>query len=86
LEETAVKDISYDDHMTEWLRDPAHAAEYLSAALEDGDCSALALAIERVVKARPLQSNELPTDDLEALCRLKPFLDGLGMHLAVTTR
>ena len=81
-----MKDISYDDHMTEWLRDPAHAAEYLSAALEDGDCPALALAIERVVKARSLESADLPADGLEALCRLKPFLDGLGMHLAVTAR
>lgn len=33
----AVKDISYTDHMTEWLRAPAHAAKYLDAALEDGD-------------------------------------------------
>jgi hypothetical protein len=86
LEETAVKDISYDDHMIEWLREPAHAAEYLNAALEDGDCPALALAIERVVKARSLQSSDLPAEGLEALCRLKPFLDGLGMHLAVTAR
>ena len=47
---------------------------------------ALALAIERVVKARSLQSADVPADDLEALCRLKPILDGLGMHLAVTAR
>lgn len=80
------KDIPHDGHMTEWLSDPAHAAEYLSAALEDGDCTALALAIERVAKARSLQSADLPADGLEALCRLKPILDGLGMHLAVTAR
>ncbi|MGE4535657.1 MAG: DNA-binding protein [Desulfovibrio sp.] len=81
-----MKDISYNDHMTEWLRGPAHAVEYLNAAIEDGDCPTLALALERVVKARPLQSADLPAEGLEALCRLKPFLDSLGMHLTVTAR
>jgi hypothetical protein len=80
-----MKDISYDDHMTEWLQDPEHAAAYLTDSLEEGDCDSLALALERVLKASA-KNTELPLDGLEAVCRLKPLLDGLSLHLAVTTR
>ena len=80
-----MKDISYDDHMTEWLQDPAHAAAYLTDSLEEGDCDSLSLALERVFKARS-RNAELPKDGLEAVCRLKPLLDGLNLHLSVTAR
>ena len=76
----------FDDTLKEVLSDLEQAAEYLNAALEDGDCPALALAIERVAKARSLQSADLSPDSLNGLCRLKSFLDHLGMHLAVTAR
>ena len=80
-----MKDLSYDDHMTEWFQDSAHAAAYLTDSLEEGDCETLALALERVLKARA-KVGELPMEGLEAVCRLKPLLDGLNLHLSVTAR
>jgi hypothetical protein len=72
-----MKDLSYENHMTEWLQDPEHAAAYLT--------DSLALALERVLMASA-KNAELPFDGLEAVCRLKPLLDGLSLHLAVTAR
>lgn len=80
-----MKDISHDEYMDGRLQDPVFAAEYVNAALEDGDCAAVALAMTRVLKARS-KSVTVPPEGLEALCRLKPFLDDLGMSLAVTAR
>jgi DNA-binding phage protein len=47
-----MKDISHDEYMDGRLQDPVFAAEYVNAALEDGDCAAVALAMTRVLKAR----------------------------------
>jgi DNA-binding phage protein len=80
-----MKDISYDDHMAEWLKDPGHAAAYLTDSLEEGDCDTLALALERVLKAQS-RDTALPQDGLEAVCRLKPLLEALNLHLSVTAR
>lgn len=51
-----MKDSSNDYHMTEWLHASARATEFLSATLVDGDCPALVLGIEHVVKARSCRS------------------------------
>lgn len=85
LEGTVLKDVLYDDHTTEWLQDSDHAAGHLTGSLEEGDCDTLVVALERVLKARA-ESADLPLDGLEAVCRLKPLLDGLSLHLAVAAR
>ena len=46
------KAIPYDDDLTAWLQDAENAAEYLNAAIEDGDRAVLLLALRDVAKAR----------------------------------
>lgn len=46
------KSIPYDDDLTAWLQDAENAAEYLNAAIEDGDKAVLLLALRDVAKAR----------------------------------
>jgi probable addiction module antidote protein len=42
----------YEPWLIGWLRDPRNAAEYLDAAIEDGDQSALMLALRHVAQAQ----------------------------------
>lgn len=44
--------VKHDDYMRERLADPSFAAEYLQAALEDGELAVLLLALRRVADAR----------------------------------
>lgn len=46
-----VKSKSYQDYLIESLKDPVEAANYLNAALEDGDYNVIATAVRNVVKA-----------------------------------
>jgi probable addiction module antidote protein len=46
------KSKSYNDSLLEALRDPAEAAAYLNAALEEGDQAALLLALRNVIDAQ----------------------------------
>lgn len=46
------KSAPFQDYQIEWLKDPANAAEYLSAAIEDGDRQAFLLALRNVAEAR----------------------------------
>lgn len=46
------KAIPYEDDLTAWLQDAENAAEYLNAAIEDGDKAVLLLALRDVAKAR----------------------------------
>lgn len=48
----ARKSVSYDKDLMAWLQDPAHAAEYVNAAIEDGDREVFLLALRDVAKAR----------------------------------
>jgi probable addiction module antidote protein len=42
----------YEQDLNEWLKDPENAAEYLSAAIEDGDRELLLLSLRRLAEAR----------------------------------
>jgi probable addiction module antidote protein len=46
------KSISYDEELHVWLQDPKNAAEYINAAIEDGDREVLLLTLRDVAKAR----------------------------------
>jgi probable addiction module antidote protein len=48
---SATRDMSYDDYLTESLRDPVEAAAYLDAVMELEDAPALLLALRQVTKA-----------------------------------
>jgi probable addiction module antidote protein len=48
----AGKSVPYEDDLTEWLKDPANAAGYLTAILEEKDTDALLIALRDVAKAR----------------------------------
>ncbi|OJW53923.1 MAG: putative addiction module antidote protein [Alphaproteobacteria bacterium 41-28] len=43
--------IEYKDYLSQSLKDPEEAAEYLNAALEEGDLSLFTLALKDVVDA-----------------------------------
>jgi probable addiction module antidote protein len=45
------KTIDYNDYLMASLRNPEECAEYLNAALQDGDLSVFTLALKDVVKA-----------------------------------
>ena len=44
--------VPYEDTLIESLKDPAEAAAYLEAALEDGNQATLTLALRQVAKVR----------------------------------
>lgn len=48
----ARKSVPYENDLMEWLQDSAHAAEYINAAIEDGDREVFLLALRDVAKAR----------------------------------
>jgi len=43
---------TYEEHLQEDLKDPVEVAEYLNAAVEDGDLSVLLLALRDVAEAQ----------------------------------
>lgn len=45
------KTINYNEYLTDSLKNPEESAEYLNAALQDGDLSVFTLALKDVVKA-----------------------------------
>ena len=71
----------YQRDLIEDLRDPREAAEYINAALEDGDCAVVANALRNVIEALSLPS---PAEEAETLCRLKTFLGKAGLRLTVS--
>ena len=48
----ARKTVPYEDDLMEWLKDASNAAEYINAALEDGNREVFLLALRDVAKAR----------------------------------
>jgi len=48
----AGKSVPYDDELIKYLQDPANAAEYINAAIEDGNREVFLLALRDVAKAR----------------------------------
>jgi DNA-binding phage protein len=49
---SALRDVAYQDYLIESLRDPAEAAAYLEAAMEEDDAGTFLLALQQVVQAR----------------------------------
>ena len=90
----------YEDVLAEDLQDPAEAAEYLNACLEDGDPEVFLLALRDVARARGgvaklAESTELNREHLyrmlsangnPELRSLEALLDALGFRLAVTLK
>lgn len=48
----AAPSLPYDDWLIERLKDPAEAAAYLEAVIEDGDQAAIMLALRQVAQAQ----------------------------------
>ena len=90
----------YEDVLDEDLQDPAEAAEYLNACLEDGDPEVFLLALRDVARARGgvaklAQATNLNREHLyrmlsetgnPELKSLEALLDALGFRLAVTLK
>lgn len=87
----------YEQDLNEWLKDPANAAEYLTAAVEEGDRDVLLLSMRRVAQARGgmatvAERSHLKRENLyRALSKggnpeLRTFyniLHGMGLKLAI---
>ena len=90
----------YEDVLAEDLQDPAEAAGYLNACLEDGDPEVFLLALRDVARARGgvaklAEVTELNREHLyrmlsengnPELRSLEALLDALGFRLAVTLK
>lgn len=90
----------YEDVLDEDLHDPAEAADYLNACLEDGDPEVFLLALRDVARARGgvtklAEATELNREHLyrmlsesgnPELRSLQALLDALGFRLAVTLK
>jgi probable addiction module antidote protein len=90
----------YEDVLDEDLRDPAEAAGYLNACLEDGDPEVFLLALRDVARARGgvaklAEITELNREHLyrmlsengnPELRSLEALLGALGFRLAVTLK
>ena len=48
---TAPRDMSFDDHMVQSMKDPAQAAAYIEAVIDLEDPAALLVALRHVAKA-----------------------------------
>jgi DNA-binding phage protein len=91
---------SYKSYLIESLKDPAEAAAYLDAVLEDGDLEHIVLALKNVVKARrslvdnfnepdPAWENcdrLLDQGKTPELSAILALLNELGLKLSVTAK
>ena len=88
--------VPYVEVLREWLQDPAQAAAYLDAALEDGDKEVFLLALRDVAEARGFsavaQDSDLNRENLYSmlsrqgnpqLSSLTALLKSMGLRLAV---
>lgn len=86
----------YEDGLEEALADPAEAAAYLNAALEDGSQEVFLLALKDVANARGVsrlaRESDLNRENMyrilsekgnPQLSSLKALLESLGLRLAV---
>lgn len=91
---------SYDSYLIESLKDPAEAAAYLDAVLEEGDLDHLVLALKNVAEARSNlndATNEPNSDwgtdyrslieeETPILQSIAQLLSKLGFKLSVTVK
>lgn len=87
----------YEQDLHEWLKDTDNAAEYLTAAIEDGDRDVLLLSMRRVAQARGgmaavAERSNLKRENLyrtlskggnPELRTLYNILHGMGLKLAI---
>jgi len=87
----------YEQDLHEWLKDPDNAAEYLTAAIEEGDRDVLLLSMRRVAQARGgmaavAERSNLKRENLyrtlskggnPELRTLYNILHGMGLKLAI---
>ena len=92
------KSINYHDYLMGTLRDPAEAAGYLNAALDDGDIDGFLEALRHVVEAhggmtklsektlkgRNSLYKTISSNGNPYLRNTNDILHALGFHLAVT--
>ncbi|MGK7925392.1 MAG: DNA-binding protein [Spirulina sp.] len=85
---------SYHSYLIESLKDPAEAAAYLDAVLEDGEIEYILLALKNVAEARRSQIDSewekcyqsLDRGEIPGLLSLAELLNGLGLKLSVTVK
>ncbi|NJR37981.1 MAG: transcriptional regulator [Leptolyngbyaceae cyanobacterium CSU_1_4] len=91
---------SYHSYLIESLKDPAEAAAYLGAVLEDGEPEHILLALKNVAEARKSlidASNEadshwensyqlLTQEEVPGLLAIASLLNELGLKLSVTVK
>ncbi len=90
---------SYHFYLIESLQDPAEAAAYLDAVLEDGDPADILLAFKNVTEARrgikPINDSDFDWEDCYQLLaqgqtpgvhRIAELLNGLGLKLSVAVK
>jgi DNA-binding phage protein len=91
---------SYHSYLIESLKEPAEAAAYLDAVLEDGDPEHILLALKNVAEARKslIDSSSQTASNWEncyqllaqgespGLLALAALLDELGLKLSVTVK
>ena len=91
---------SYHSYLIESLKDPAEAAAYLGAVLEEGEPEHILLALKNVAEARKSlidASNEtdshweksyqlLTQEEVPGLLAIASLLNELGLKLSVTVK
>ena len=90
------RDVNYDDHMGEALKDPAEAAAYIEAVMELDDPSALLVALRHVAKAHGMAEvarradvgdktlfKALSADGNPTLSTVHKVLHAVGLRLSV---
>jgi probable addiction module antidote protein len=87
----------YQEYHLEWLKDPENAADYLNAAIEDGDQEVLLLALRNIAEAeggmtKVAEKSQLKRESLyrmlsphgnPALSNLFSILHGLGLKMII---
>lgn len=91
---------SYHSYLIESLKDPAEAAAYLDAVLEDGDLEHILLALKNVAEARrnsaAATDNSNPDwencyqlltqEEVPTLPAIATLLNQLGLKLSITVK
>jgi probable addiction module antidote protein len=90
---------SYQESLLQALQNPQEAAEYLTAALEDGDSAVFLLALRNVADAQGMKTvankAQLNRENLyrmlseqgnPQLGSLRDLLDALNLRLAITVK
>ena len=93
----APRDASFDDYMTESMKDPAEAAAYIEAVMELDDPAALLVALRHVAKAHGMAEGarranvgektlfkSLSENGNPTIATVHQVLHAVGLRLSVT--